>query len=317
MSSARPRSVASADRPPTRSEHVTAARTLSSTALERARFLGALFAKTADRFDELEGFRLGAAFSYYATFAIFPLILLTVTVVGFLIGDDAPARDRIVAAVGSADASMRSIIDQTLAAMQQSRGARKTSAVIGVLSLLFSASGAFVELDESLNKIWKVKPRTAKGVAGKIGLFMHERLSGFACIAGVGLLMLASLVASSTLGFVAHNANYSVTPALLQTAELVISIALISAGLAAAFHFVPRSRPPFRIVAPGAVLTAVLLAILKGVFALYLSRLTSYSAYGIVGGFLALATWIYLSSQIIFFGATLTRVHCEMTSSAD
>jgi uncharacterized BrkB/YihY/UPF0761 family membrane protein len=63
----------------------------------------------------------------------------------------------------------------------------------------------------------------------------------------------------------------------------------------------------------GAVLTTVLLTVLKAVFALYLSHLTSYSAYGIVGGVLALATWIYLSSQIIFFGATLTRVHCEMT----
>jgi membrane protein len=293
---------------------VSAARTLSSTAWERARFLGALFAKTADRFDDLEGFRLGAAFSYYATFAIFPLILLTVTVVGFLVGDDAPARDRIVAAVGSADASMRAVIDQALVAMQQSRGARKTSAVIGVASLLFSASGAFVELYDSLNKIWKVTPRTAKSITGKIRIFLHERLSGFACIAGVGLLMLMSLVASSTLGFIADHAQYRLTPALLQTAELAVSITLISAGLTAAFHFVPRSRPPFRNVAPGAVLTTALLAILKGLFALYLSRLTSYSAYGIVGGFLALATWIYLSSQIIFFGATLTRVHCEMTS---
>jgi membrane protein len=293
---------------------VSAARTLSSTAWERARFLGVLFAKTADRFDDLEGFRLGAAFSYYATFAIFPLILLTVTVVGFLVGDDAPARDRIVAAVGSADASMRAVIDQALVAMQQSRGARKTSAVIGVASLLFSASGAFVELYDSLNKIWKVTPRTAKSITGKIRIFLHERLSGFACIAGVGLLMLMSLVASSTLGFIADHAQYRLTPALLQTAELAVSITLISAGLTAAFHFVPRSRPPFRNVAPGAVLTTALLAILKGLFALYLSRLTSYSAYGIVGGFLALATWIYLSSQIIFFGATLTRVHCEMTS---
>ena len=293
---------------------MSAARTLTSTAWERARFLGGLFAKTADRFDDLEGFRLGAAFSYYATFAIFPLILLTVTVVGFVVGDDDPARDRIVSALGGADASMRMIINQTLSEMQQSHGARKTSAIIGVVSLLFSASGAFVELDDSLNKIWKVKPRTSKSIGGKIRIFVRERLSGFACIAGVGLLMLVSLIASATLGFIAHDATYTLTPALLQTAELAMSIALISAGLTAAFHFVPRSRPPFRNVAPGAVLTTVILAILKGVFALYLSRLTSYSAYGIVGGFLALATWIYLSSQIIFFGATLTRVHCEITS---
>jgi membrane protein len=286
------------------------------TARERARFLGALLSRTADRFDDLEGFRLGAAFSYYSTFAIFPLILLTVTIVGFVIGDDAPARDRVVSALGSADASVRTVIDQTLTSMQQSHGARKTSAIIGVVSLLFSASGAFVELDSSLNKIWKVKPRTAPTLAGKIAIFLTERLVGFACVAGMGLLMLVSLIASSTLGFLAQNAQTRLTPALLQTAELAVSITLISIGLAAAFHFVPRSRPSFRHVVPGAVLTTALLTVLKGVFALYLSRLTSYSAYGVVGGVLALATWIYLSSQLIFFGATLTRVHCEMTSSA-
>lgn len=285
---------------------------LATVAKERGRFLGALFSKTVDRFDELEGFRLGAAFSFYATFAIFPLVLLTVTLLGIVIGNDAPTRDRVVSALAGADDSIRSILDQTLATMQQSRGARKTSAIIGLVSLLFSASGAFVELDFSLNKIWRVKPRVGKTIVGKVRIFVSERLSGFACVFGIGLFMMASLVSSTVLGAIADRARYKLTPALLQTAELATSIALLSLALAAAFHFVVRSRPAFRDVIGGAVLTTVLLTILKAIFALYLSHLTSYSAYGVVGGVLALATWIYLSAQLIFFGATLTRVHCEM-----
>ena len=296
---------------------MSATGTLGSATRERLRFVGALLSKTADRFDDIEGFRLGAAFSYYATFAIFPLVLLTVTVVGFVIGDDGTARDRIVGALGGADPSMRTVIDQTLTTMQKSDGARKASAVIGVVSLLFSASGAFVELDSTLNKIWKVTPRTGKGVAGKIALFLDERLFSFVCVAGLGVLMLASLVASATLSFLADGAGYRLTPALLRTAEHGMSTALLAVGVSAAFHFVPRSHPAFRHVIPGAALTTALLTVLKWVFALYLSRLMSYSAYGIVGGVLALATWIYLSSQMIFFGATLTRIHCEMTSSLD
>ena len=61
---------------------------------KRLRVLVRLIATTVDRFGENEGFRLGASFAYYATFSIFPLMLLGVTVVGFLIGDDAPARAR-------------------------------------------------------------------------------------------------------------------------------------------------------------------------------------------------------------------------------
>jgi membrane protein len=280
---------------------------------EHVRFLGKLFSKSADRFDDLEGFRLGAAFSYYSTFAIFPLVLLTVTVIGYVVGDDAPTRDRILASLGSFDPSVRNVLDQTLTSMQQSSGARKTSAIIGIVSLLFSASGAFVELDYSLNKIWQVKPRCGQGIRGKVSVFLHERLSGFACVAAIGLFMLVSLVSSSVLSALAGRMHTKLTPALLQGAELATSLVLLSLVFAAAFHFIPRSRPPFRDVIGGAVLTTVLLTILKAVFALYLSHLTSYSAYGIVGGVLALATWIYLSSQIMFFGATLTRVHCELT----
>jgi membrane protein len=280
---------------------------------EHLRFLADVFSKAADRFDDVEGFRLGAAFSYYSTFAIFPLVLLTVTVIGYVVGEDAPTRDRILASLGSFDPSVRSVLDQTLTSMQQSSGARKTSAIIGIVSLLFSASGAFVELDYSLNKIWQVKPRCGKGIRGKVSVFLHERLSGFACVAAIGLFMLVSLVSSSVLNALAGRMHSKLTPALLQGAELATSLVLLSLVFAAAFHFIPRSRPPFRDVIGGAVLTTVLLTILKAVFALYLSHLTSYSAYGIVGGVLALATWIYLSSQIIFFGATLTRVHCELT----
>lgn len=285
----------------------------ASIAKEKIRGVVRLVSAAVDRFDDLEGFRLGAAFSYYSTFAIFPLLLLTVTVVGFVIGDDALMRERVIMALGGADASVRHVLEQTLTSMQQSHGARKTSAIIGVVSLLFSASGAFVELDFALNKIWKVKPRSGNGIVGKVKVFLDERLSGFACVAGIGVFMVLSLAMSTMLRAIASHAQFNATPTLLRVAEMGTSLMLISAALAAAFHFVPRSHPPFRDVIGGAVFTTVLLTVLKVIFAIYLSQLTSYSAYGVVGGVLALATWIYLSSQIIFFGATLTRVHCEMS----
>jgi len=285
---------------------------MMSQVKERLRFLFELFKRTGDRFSDIEGFRLGAAFSYYATFSIFPLLLLTVTIFGYVLGDDAPARERVMSAIASPDSPMLAAIDNTLVAMQERSGMRGISAVVAIATLLFSASGAFVELDFSLNKIWKIPPREGKGLLGTIRVFVTERLKGFAIVGGIGATLLASLVSSAVFGVLAKHANTSVTPALLQTAELTASIVLMSAVFTMTFHFVPRSRPPFREVVGGAVLTTVMLTILKETFAYYLQHLTSYSAYGVVGGVLALATWIYLSSQIILMGATLTRVHCEM-----
>ncbi len=286
---------------------------------ERFLFLVELFKKTGERWSEVEGARRGAAFSYYATFSIFPLLLLAVTIVGFVIGDDAPARERLLSAIGAPGTPVHDVLEKTLAAMQGSRSGRGISAIVGLGTLLFGASGAFVELDATLNRIWCVPERKSKTVLGSIRVLAQERLSGFAIVLALGLTLLTSLVMSSLLSAVASKAREQIdtplTPAIIRTAELTLSIALLAAVFTAAFHLIPRSRPPIRDVVGGAVLTTVGLTILKELFASYLSNLTSYSAYGIAGGVLALATWIYLSSQVIFFGAQLTRVHAETLGS--
>jgi membrane protein len=289
---------------------------IASVAKARAQKLLALLSRSYDTFDELDGFRLGAAFSYYATFAIFPLVLLTVTVVGYLVGDSDVVRERILLAVGSADTSVTDVLNQTLVSMKDG-SARKTSAAIGLLSLAFAASGAFAELDFTLNKIWGVKPRVGTGIVGKVKVFLAERLSGLACVVGIAILLLLSLITSATLSVVAQHAPSGITPALLQAGELGASVVLLSVAMTAAFHYVPRSRPPVRDVLGGAVFTTLLLTLLKAIFALYVSRLTSFSTYGVAGGVLALATWIYLSSQLIFFGATVTRVRGDLSIGGD
>ena len=287
----------------------------------RLHFLVELFSDTFDRFAQNEGYRLGAAFSYYATFSIFPLLLLSVTLVGYVLGDSAPARERLLDAFADPGSPMRDILERTLAAMQESRSGRGLSAIIGFGTLLFAASGAFVELDVALNRIWCVPERQSKGIVGAIRLFFVERLSGFAIVLGLGLTLLVSLISSSLLTFIADRAKEQVTiplwPSIVRTADIALSMTLLTGVFTATFHLIPRSRPPVRVVVIGALLTTVLLSALKELFALYLSNLTSYSAYGVAGGVLALTTWIYISSMIIFLGAQLTRIYAEKMGIID
>jgi membrane protein len=282
-------------------------------------YLISLFSDAAGRFDSNEGLRLVAAFSFYATFSIFPLLLLSVTFVGFLVGDSATARERLLDAIASPDSPVHEVLDRTLSAMQASQSSRGKSAFIGGATLLFAASGAFVELDAALNRIWCVPPRKPVGLAGWVHVLLLERLSGFLIVLGLGTTLFVSLVSSSVLTYVADRAMAEVAmplwPALVRTMDLTASIVLLSCVFTAAFHFIPRSRPPARLVVGGAVLTTAMLTALKEVFALYLSHLTRYSAYGVAGGMLALTTWIYLTSLIILFGAQLTRVHAEKLGS--
>jgi membrane protein len=293
----------------------SASSTLATRLRNRVRFLVDLFSDTADRFSENEGFRLVAAFSYYATFSIFPLILLATTVVGFVLGESDAARDRLLDAIASNGSPIREVVDRSLAAMQASRNGRGISAILGLATLLFAASGAFVELDAALNKIWCVPLRQSKGIGGSIRLFIRERLSGFAIVAAMGLTLLVSLVASSILQRLADTAQKALAiplwPAIMRASEVALSLLILATGFTLMFHLIPRSRPPVRIVVRGAILTTVGLMALKELFAAYLGNLTSYSAYGVAGGTLALATWIYLSTVVIFFGAQLTERHAD------
>lgn len=291
----------------------------ADTLRARARFLLDLFVTTVDRFATVEGPRLAASFSFYATFSIFPTILLAVTAFGFVLGDDAPARERMLDAL--ATPASRETIEATLRAMQESRSARGLSAVVASLTLLFSATGATVELHTALNRIWCVPPRSGSGVVGTVKTFLLDRLSGFAIVLGLGLTLLASLAGSSMLSAFVTRARAEIHtplwPALARTAELATSIGLLAAVFTAAFRYIPRQHPRASDVFGGAVLTTVLLTMLKELFASYLSGVTSYSAYGVAGGVLALATWMFLSSHVIFFGAQLTRVYAEKIGSVE
>lgn len=281
----------------------------------RLRFLGELFSDSFDRFAENEGFRLGASFSYYATFSIFPLLLLSITIVGFVVGDSTTTREALLDAIAQPGNPVRDIVAKTLTAMQESGSARGISAVIGVVTLFFGASGAFTELDAALNRIWCVPERKAVGLKGTVRVLLLERLAAFAIVAGLGLTIFVSLIASSLLSFITDQTSKviggPVWPAMMKTAESATSIVLLSFVFTLAFHLIPRSRPPIRAVFAGAVLTTVLLSALKEVFATYLAHLTGYSAYGVAGGVLGLATWIYLTAMIIFLGAQVTRIHAE------
>lgn len=283
----------------------------------RLEFLVELFGDMTDRFSDNDGFRLAASFSYYATFSIFPLLLLAITIVGFIVGDSEITRNQLLDTIAAPGNPMRDVVARTLTSMQESGNARGISAVIGVVTLLFGASGAFTEVDEALNRIWCVPKRKSVGIKGFLRVLLLERLASFAIVAGLALTVLVSLVASSVLSFVAEKTSRVIGgplwPAMMRTAESASSIILLSLVFTLAFHFIPRvsPRPRMRVLLPGAILTTVFLSALKEAFASYLAHLTDYSAYGVAGGVLALVTWIFLTGTIIFMGAQLTRIYAE------
>jgi membrane protein len=276
-----------------------------------------LLKEAGTRWSDDQCLRLGAAFSYYAVFSIFPLLLLCVTSVGFIVGHDASIRERILDYVSNSGAhELRPLMDQTLTSMKEHSTARGIGAVVGFVTLLFGASGVFSELESAFNVIWRVKAPPSRSFLQTVLATVKDKALSFLVVLGAGCALLLSLLVSAALSAVDSTASQVVkSPILWLLVETGVSIGMLTALLAAMYQMIPRTKVAWRDVLGGALLTAFLFTALKRLFAWYLGHIGSYAAYGAVGGVLGLLAWIYLASLLLFFGAEVTRVYAERFGS--
>jgi membrane protein len=269
------------------------------------------------RWADDECYRLGASLAYYALFSLFPLMLLSVTCVGFVLGDGDHVRQKVLASVASATSpESRAMLDETLQSMQTHRTARGMGAVVGVVTLILGSSGVFSELESSLNFIWRVKRLPTKGIGSTVLRALEAKAFSFVVVVAAAGALLASLVVSTVLGAIGDTATTALgAQAPWQIVEMAASVGFLTLLLAAIYRIVPQARVAWRDVLGAALLASVLFAGLKALLAWYLAHLGSYAAYGAVGGVLGLLMWIYLASLVLFFGAEVSRVYAERFGS--
>ncbi|MDB4997209.1 MAG: YihY/virulence factor BrkB family protein, partial [Myxococcaceae bacterium] len=137
----------------------------------------------------------------------------------------------------------------------------------------------------------------------------------FACV-----LLLASLATSTVVTALGSSTESVLGHVPLfawgwKLAEVGIGFGFLAVVFTAMFRVLPRTRVAWRDAFPAAVITAVLFSVLKLLLAWYLGHAGGFAAYGAVGAVLALLTWIYVSSLVVFFGAEISRVWAEQLGS--
>jgi membrane protein len=101
--------------------------------------------------------RLAAALAFYTLLSLAPLLVLSVATAGMIFGQEA-ARGQIASEIGRVVGSEAAEAIQTILANAKDPGTGILSTLIGLVVLLFGASGVFGELQGALNAIWEVKP---------------------------------------------------------------------------------------------------------------------------------------------------------------
>ena len=248
--------------------------------------------------------RLGAAIAYYAMISLSPLLLIAIAIGGAIFGETA-ARREILDQIGTliGEESARGI--ETIIANSLEREERLRAGAIGIGVLVLGAAGVFVHLQEALNTIW--------GVQRRRGAFLQALLRkyflSFGMVAGVGFLLLVSLVASAALAglgaWLGRQASLSLAP--LQILNTTLSFVLITLLFAMIFRFLPDVELEWRDVWIGAGVSSLLFAIGKWLIGVYLGQSSLSSAYGAAGSLVVILVWVYYSAQIMLFGVELTK----------
>lgn len=271
-----------------------------------------LLKATAAEWSRDQAPRLGAALAYYAVFSLAPLLIIAVSISGFVFGHEA-ATGQIVGQIQGLVGPDTAMAIQTMIEKSNQPAANILATLIGIVALLFGASGVFGELQQSLNLIWDIQPKPDRGVLAAV----KDKFFSFSMVLGTGFLLLVSLVISAVLAALS-NVVMGLMPGLEVIAQVVnflISMVVITGLFALIFKYVPDAKIAWTDVLVGASVTALLFTIGKALIGVYIGYSSLSSTYGAAASLTVILLWVYYSAQILFFGAEFTQVYANTYGS--
>lgn len=275
--------------------------------------IGKVLIATFSGFINDNGLKLSASLAYYTVFSLAPLLILVISLAGLVWGSDAAANQLYPQISGFVGAKAAMQIQDMLKSLQLS-GKTGTAVIIGVATLLLGASSMFVEIQDSLNIIWRVK---AKPKRGWVKLLQNRFLS-FSLIISLGFLLLVSLVINFLMDALSKKLVHflpAITGLLIKGINLGITLIVISVLFAIIFKFLPDVKIRWKDVRSGAIFTALLFMLGQYIISLYILYTAQGSTYGAAGSIIVILLWIYYTAAILYIGAEFTQVYAEAIGS--
>jgi membrane protein len=260
-------------------------------------------------FNEDKGLKLSASLAYYTLFSIGPLLLLIMSLASIFYGGDA-IRNRMFGELnGLLGASAAAQIQEIIKNITFS-GKTNFALAASIVTLVIGATSVFIEIQDSLNMIWKLKAKPKKGWLA----FLRNRLLSSSLIISIGFLMIVSLIINGAIEALMDviRARFSeIAEVLMYIINIVVSFFVIMVLFGIIFKFLPDAKIKWRHVRSGAIFTALLFMAGRYLIGLYISKTATESTYGAAGAIVVLLVWIYYSAVILYIGAEFTQVYAE------
>lgn len=262
---------------------------------------------TVNEFGRDNGMKLSASLAYYTIFSIGPMLLLIISLTGLFFEKRDITQDvynQIRSLIGQDGAQeLLSIIRN----MQQQNTAARYG-IISIVILFFGASGVFVEIQTSINYIWSLKAKPARGWLK----FLEDRLLSFSLIAGIGFLLIVSLFINTLMDLLSEKLQrlFSIENVLIfQALNLIILFCIITLLFAVIYKVLPDAKIAWKDAFVGASFTGILFLLGKFLIGFYLGNSKFGNTYGAAAALILILSWIYYSAIILYMGAEFTKVY--------
>ncbi len=251
--------------------------------------------------------KMAAALAYYTVFALAPMLIIMITIIQTIYGDEAIQGNLYPQIAGLLGPEAGTQIQEMIKNAAVS-GKGTLSTILSAVILIFTATGVFVEIQDSINSIWNLK---AKPKGGFIKIIM-DRLLSFSMVVSLGFILLVSLAINSVVESLMGRLErvFSDSSVYIGYAvNLIVTFSIITLLFATIFKVLPDAIIKWKQVLPGAIATAILFMLGKFGITLYLGTSDVGSTYGAAGSLIIILLWVYYSAIILYFGALITRIY--------
>ncbi len=274
---------------------------------KKLRSLGKVLVKSVKQFFADNLWTQAAALSYYTIFSLPPMLLIILQTTSLVLEGD------IV------HSSLFGIFRETfgresaneLVETVQNYGLFEGSwwsIALGVIGLLITSTTVFVTIQQTLNLIFRVKPKPERAW----WLMLRSRLLSFAYLLGLGFILLVSLLLNTILDAAGRQLSAympEVSYVLVSFLSIVIPILVVVGLFAAIFRWLPDVELDWNEIWVGSLLTGLLFTIGKYAISFYIQQSRAPNMYEAASSIMVILLWVFYASLIFMFGAVFTRVY--------
>lgn len=257
--------------------------------------------------------RMAAAISYRTVFALAPMLVVAVSIAGFVLGGNAEAQDAIVETI--ADLAGLEVAETVEGLLESALEAANTAAVVGFILLLWSSSTLFLELQRALNDIFDIPIPDEK----TLSVLVIQRSVGVLWTVGIGILLVGvfALNAAIQIAGDAISSWLNTNLSFISIFSALLSIGLMALIFALIFQTLTLRKIPWRAAWVGGGFTAVGFTIAGFATGIYFSQFGEPTALGISGSIVVLIFLAYLLSSVFLFGAEVSRSYWVLVYDRD